>query len=294
MHFKHPLLWVCWLFLLPYQAFSNGAEDLQLQQALDAPLASPKTAQLRWMSEQYPPYNYTDERGNPRGIAVEMLTALWDKTGAPKQPIEFLPWARSYALLLRKPKTALFSMTYTPSREQLFRFVGPIIATQIVLLAPKSAGLQIANITDIAALQIGVVRDDIGESLLTELGISEDLLTSSNQADNLIQLLHRGRVDAIAYSYDVAAWNMHQAGIDPGQYESIYTLLQGELGFAFHAQTPDHLIDGLQQALVEIEASGDADRIRQKYLKEGGPVSSGFHPQAYSQESPQEPSNTPP
>ncbi|MFT6915807.1 MAG: polar amino acid transport system substrate-binding protein [Motiliproteus sp.] len=263
MLFKPSIFWASCIFLLPCQAFSDQTQD---QPRLQASLASPQKVPISWMSEEYPPFNHTDSQGQARGLSVEILAAIWKQAGLPKQPIEFLPWARSYTRLLRTPETALFSMTYTPKREQLFRFVGPIVATRIVLLAPLSAGLHIADASDIGALRIGVVRDDIGATLLSDLGISEDRIVYSNQADNLIQLLHRGRVDAIAYSHGVAVWNMRQAGIDPRLYESIFTLLQGELGFAFHAQTPDQVIDPLQHALTAIEESGEADRIRQKYL----------------------------
>ena len=223
-------------------------------------------AQIRWMSEQYPPYNYIDPEDQPQGIAVDMLVALWKQLNIPAQPLEFLPWARSYATLLSEPHTALFSMTYTPAREKLFRFVGPIIHTRVVLLAPRSAQLQITSPRDINALNIGVVRDDIGESLLEELGVTPKQIIYSNQADNLVQLLHRGRVDAIAYSDDVAVWNMLKANIDPQDYENVFTLLEGQLGFAFHAQTPTPWLDQLQGALAQLEASGEADQIRQRHL----------------------------
>ncbi|MEH6824909.1 MAG: transporter substrate-binding domain-containing protein [Motiliproteus sp.] len=241
------------IFLLPGITFS------EIEQGVQAP-------QTRWMSEQYPPYNYIDPQGKARGISVEILAAMWQQLGIPEQPLEFLPWARSYTLLQRQPQTALFAMTYTPTREQLFRFVGPFIRTRIVLLAPRSARLQITNNAEIEALKIGVVRDDIGASLLNERGISQDRIIHSNQAENLIKLLHRGRVDAIAYSDDVAEWKMRKAGIDPQEYESVFTLLEGQLGFAFHAQTPAPWLNRLQQALEQVEASGAAQKIRQKYL----------------------------
>lgn len=245
------------IFLLPGTAFS------EIEELSEAP-------QTRWMSEQYPPYNYVDQHGKARGISVEILAAMWKHLGIPEQQLEFLPWARSYTLLQREPQTALFAMTYTPQREQLFRFVGPFIATRIVLLAPRSARLQIANSADIAALRIGVVRDDIGASLLDERGIAQDEIIHSNLAENLIQMLHRGRVDAIAYSDDVAEWKMRSAGIDPQEYESVFTLLEGQLGFAFHAQTPTPWLNQLQQALEQVEASGEAEKIRQKYLHPQG------------------------
>ncbi|MEH6471901.1 MAG: transporter substrate-binding domain-containing protein [Halopseudomonas sp.] len=247
------LILLCSVFLLPFSTVAVAGESSDAQQIV-------------WMSEQYPPYNYVDDQGKAQGISVEILAAVAERMGVAEPQVEFLPWARAYALLQRKPQTALFSMTYTEERQQLFRFVGPIVATRVVLIAPRSAGLRVSAASDLAGLRIGVVRDDIGELLLHELGVDQSLITYSNLAENLVQLIDRGRVDAIAYSYDVAVWNMRKAGIDPQGYENVFTLLEGTLGFAFHWQTQSRWLDRLQQALEEVKVSGRAEQIRQKYL----------------------------
>jgi ABC-type amino acid transport substrate-binding protein len=222
---------------------------------------------IRWMSEQYPPYNFLNDQGEPKGIAVELLLALARKLDfdlAPEQ-IEFLPWARGYTILSKKSYTALFSMVRTPQREQQFRFVGPIIDSRVVLIAAINRALVVEGAEDINRLTIGVVRDDIGEQSLRSIGVKPEAIVVCNSAKQLVQLLNRGRVDAIAYELAVARWNFGQAGLGGEQFEEVFTLLEGGLWYAFHRDTPELLLETLQHGLDQLRAEGELQRIRARY-----------------------------
>ena len=91
-------------------------------------------------------------------------------------------------------------------------------------------------------------------------------IVASNLATNLVKLLDRKRVDAIAYGYDVAVWYMLKEGIDPSQFEIAYRLLGGELGYAFYKGTDSKLLEQYQVALDELRAEGKLERIRRSYL----------------------------
>ena len=226
-----------------------------------------KNEGLRWLSEYYAPYNYVDDKGQSKGITVEVLEALWDKLDVSERHIEFMPWARAYAVVQRAPKTVIFSTTYTPTREKIFKFVGPVVENKIVILSRKEDGLQIGSDEDLMGLIIGVVREDIGEQLIIEKGVDRSSIIASNLASNLVQLLDRKRVDAIAYSYDVAVWNMLKEGIDPRKFEISYLLLGGEMGFAFHKDTDPIVLQQFQGALEALKRDGTVDRIRRTYLE---------------------------
>ncbi|WP_207060973.1 transporter substrate-binding domain-containing protein [Motiliproteus sp. SC1-56] len=225
-------------------------------------------AQVRWISEQYPPYNYTDPDGEARGIAVDVLAEVWRRleVGLTRGAIEFLPWARGYALLQREPNTALFSTTYTPERQRLFRFVGPYIDTRVVLVAPRRAHLKLTRDEELDSLRIGVVREDIGAQLLRTRGVGSQNLVFSNSSRNLVRLLEYGRVDAIAYSYDVAVWSMLNGGMDPTDYQIVYSLLEGDLGFAFHSETDPRMLEHMQEVLQALIKEGVVEQIRLRYL----------------------------
>nr|WP_246480399.1 transporter substrate-binding domain-containing protein [Motiliproteus sediminis] len=220
------------------------------------------------MSEEYPPYNFTDAEGNARGVAVDSLALLWQQLGLSlgTGAIEFLPWARGYARLQREPNTALFAMTYTPSRVQQFRFVGPLVPIHMVLLARRDSPPRVTSDDDLKSLRLGVVREDIGQQLLLERGVDTSSMVVTDRASKLVELLQRGRVDAIAYSYDVVTWNMREAGVDPQNFTIIYTLLEGELGYAFHRDTDPALLQRLQQGLEQLQQAGEISSIRAHYL----------------------------
>jgi ABC-type amino acid transport substrate-binding protein len=91
---------------------------------------------LHWYSEEYPPYNFADENGVPTGMAVDILIAAFAKIGvsSTRENIDIVPWNRSYKFIQRRPGTALFSMTYTPERQKLMKFVGPSVPSNISII----------------------------------------------------------------------------------------------------------------------------------------------------------------
>lgn len=239
------------LLIASFMAFSVQAQYLE---------------EIDWMSEQYPPYNFVED-GKPQGITFDVLMEIFKRIGFKKDPkeIKFMPWARSYRKTLREPGTALFSMTYTEKRAKLFKFVRNIVISKIGLIGKKNKNLKISSTEDIKKLKIGVVRDDIGQQLIKALGIKK--LEYSNYAKNMVKKLDLGRIDVIAYGVDVAKWHMKKVNIDPNKYENLYTLKEGEMGYAFYRDTSDDLIKKLQKTLDDLKKEGFVDKVSEKYLK---------------------------
>jgi len=80
---------------------------------------------LRIITEDNPPFNFTDERGNITGQSTEIVRLILKATGTDAS-IELLPWAQGYSLAQMEPTVALYSTMRLPSRENLFKWVGPI------------------------------------------------------------------------------------------------------------------------------------------------------------------------
>ncbi len=232
--------------------------------------ARQKIEEMYWMTEQYPPYNYRDDKdGQLKGITVDILMEMFKKIGVnkPRKDLKILPWARSYDYLLKKPGTALFSTTYTVERLQLFKFVGPIIPTQISIIAHKRKGLKDVSVEDMNKLRIGVVRDDIGDQLIQALGVKDRAVKRKSAADSMVKMLHAGRLDAIAYAEDIAKFQFKVTGIDPNQYETVYVLQKSHMGYTFHKSTDPRILEPLRKALDELRADGTVDKIYAKYLR---------------------------
>lgn len=205
---------------------------------------------LSYVTEAYPPYNYSDNN-ILRGIAVDLLVLASQQTSAPVQrsQIRLMPWARSYRTALKSPNYVLFSTTRTPEREKLFKWAGPITDSRVVLLAKKSRALRISTAADLQHLRIGSIRDDVGEQLVRGLGVQDSQLNLAANADAMVQQLLAGRTDLWATNLTVATWFIRNAGLEPDDFESVYTLQEGQLWYAFNPAVSDAQVAELQKAL---------------------------------------------
>ncbi len=211
---------------------------------------------LSFITEAYPPYNFSDDN-ILRGIAVDLLVIASQQTPQPVQrsQIHLMPWARGYRTVLNTADTVLFSTTRTAERETLFKWAGPIATTRVVLLARKDRGIQIKSASDLQHYRIGAIHDDVGEQSVLALGISNQQLHISANADALARQLQAGRIDLWAYEENVASWFLHNAGFNKDEFETVYLLKEGELWFAFNRAVSDEQIQPLQKAIDELRNS---------------------------------------
>lgn len=214
--------------------------------------ASTVTAEqpLTYVTEAYPPYNFSDNN-ILRGIAVDLLVLASQQTTAPVQrsQIRLMPWARSYRTALKTPNYVLFSTTRTPEREKLFKWAGPIADSRVVLLAKKTRAIHISSATDLQHLRIGSIRDDVGEQMVRSLGVQDSQLNLAANADAMVQQLQAGRTDLWATNEKVAHWFIRNAGLEPDDFASVYTLQEGQLWYAFNLEVSDAQVAELQKAL---------------------------------------------
>ncbi len=216
------------------------------------------------MTEEYPPYNF-EQNGVVKGMAIEMMSELMKRTNCKKtaKDIQVLPWARSYKDVQEKPNTILFSMTRSKEREPLFKWVGPISPTKIVLFAKKAKKIKINSPADIKNYPCGAIRDDIGHQLLTKAGITNIDLTADMGSN--IKKLDTDRITLWAYEENVAKWEMKNTIKNYADFESVYTLLSADLYIAFNKNTPDAFIQQLQKVFDSMKKDGTIQKIMDKY-----------------------------
>lgn len=223
-----------------------------------SPVRSAQINELNYLTEQYPPYNF-EQDGVLQGIAVDLLQAVGKQSKSPIElpDIHLQPWPRAYRTTLIKPNTVLFSTTRTQLREHIFQWAGPISPTRIVVLAKRSRNIEISQAMSLAQYRIGVIRDDVGEQLLLELGVPRDSMVESSVPDTLADQLTKGRIDLWAYEENVAKWWIKKAGYATDEYEVVYVLREGELYFAFNLEVDSALILHFQNALNDLKRVPD-------------------------------------
>ncbi len=223
---------------------------------------------IQFMTEIYPPLNF-EENGHLKGIGVDLMAAMLKKLHSTqtREDIRLLPWARAYKYVQTRENTCLFSMVRTQEREKLFKWVGPIAPSKIVLTAPAYKDITIQSFHDLKKYRIGTVIDDVGELLLVERGINKGELIAVSDPVLCARQLEKGRIDMWAYGDLVARWILKEQGFPPEEYETVYVLNESELYFAFSKDTPDEVTQQFQNALDALKDDGTYQKILDTYLK---------------------------
>ncbi|WED22928.1 ABC transporter substrate-binding protein [Vibrio sp. JC009] len=205
-------------------------------------------------TEEYPPYNFSDGE-KVKGIAVDLLneSAKLLNTAIPEKSLKLRPWARSYRTVLSRQNTVLFSAARSAHREKLFKWVGPIASTRIVLIARKDAKIVIHDKSEIKNYSIGVITDDIGEQLIKKKEIGADDIEYAHSSVALARMLEHKRIDLWSYEEKVALWAISSAGYSPKDYEVVYVLEPIELYYALNLDTSDEVVSMFQSALDQLK-----------------------------------------
>lgn len=205
---------------------------------------------IKIMTEEYPPFNYT-ENGQPAGTAVDLLLKATEAVGSPinKRQITVAKWARAYKTVAEGTNAMLFSAARTEDRESSFKWAGPIDEIRTVMFAKKSAG--IGKIDDIANIKykVGVVRDDVGDSLAKAAGVPESMITRNSGSEAMAKMLAGGRIDVWAYPEVAAIDFLEKAGENMDDYEVVYVLKSTKLYYAFSKDTDDSIVAKLQKGI---------------------------------------------
>ena len=218
------------------------------------------------VTEPFPPYQFR-ENGKIKGVAVDLLVLMLQRAGSVQNAdnISMLPWARGYFIALNHKNALLFSTTRTKEREKLFKWVGPIFQNTMILIAKKQQHIKITQPEDLRNYIIGTVREDVGELYLTALDVTMSQLSRNNSNTGNIQMLDRGRVNLITLSWDFFIREAQAIGLNPLDFEPVFTLHSDDLYYAFHRQTPDRVIKILQNIFDELKAEGVLERLMNDY-----------------------------
>ena len=210
-----------------------------------------QTNKLRIMTEEYPPFNYTDAQGNLVGSSTGTVKAIINKLGE-NITIELLPWAKAYETVALAPDTALYSMARTPERENLFMWVGPIGSYENWLYAKKGSTTRVSSLDDAKMVKgIAAVKDEAGQQKLAQEGFINFVYTDST-ADGLNKLV-AGQADlwlGTGADVDLVA---KKAGVDPAGIEAAVFVHKVDLYIGFNKNTPYATIQAWQMSLDSLK-----------------------------------------
>lgn len=231
--------------------------------ASDAPPA------IRIVTEELPPYNMTQD-GKLTGMSTEVVQAVLKQVGV-QASIQSMPWARAYDLALHGENILIYSITRSPDREALFKWVGSIAPCRWYLYSYANHRLTLQQLDDAKRFQTATVNEDVGEQYLIskqfKLGVQ---LQSSNRYELNYEKLKLGHVDLWISDELNARYLARKAGDDPSSV-LVQSLRLPELedsgGFsmAFSRKTPDATVQRFQDGLQAIRDNGTYDAIARKW-----------------------------
>lgn len=226
--------------------------------------ASARANDLLIVSEEFPPYNYSQD-GEARGLSTEVVQAVLEELGIDAE-IAFLPWARSYLTAQSRKNTLIYSIGRIPEREDLFEWVGAIAPynTSFYKLA-TNLSVSVTTLEDARPYRIGVSVEDVIYQYLEGQGfrnleiVGEDLLN--------IRKLALGRVQLIAFDEASFAYRVGLEKMNPLLFERVHRIeaLSGDLFMAFSKNSDPELVARFRQALATVKANGTYDAILLRY-----------------------------
>ncbi|MCD9146514.1 substrate-binding periplasmic protein [Pseudophaeobacter flagellatus] len=209
---------------------------------------------LTLLTEEYPPYNFT-ENGEIVGSATDLVREAMDAAGV-GYTIKSLPWARAFSNAQKDPGTCVFTTNITEKRRPLFKWISPLLANQMVLVASASNPITINSLEDARAYTIGTYTDDVAETHMKDAGMN----TVSTAKEELnIKKLKAGRIDLwVTFRERLNLLN------DPDLVE-VFMVDETVAGVACNLSVDDATIASIQASLDALIASGRAADIKASY-----------------------------
>lgn len=227
----------------------------------------PRDYKVILLTENFPPFNMAiDDKNFARddsidGISADIVREMFKRAGIDYTLTLRFPWDRLYRLTLDKPNYGLFSTTYTEERKPLFKWVGPIAKTGWVLLAAPGSDIKVSSLKEAAKYRIGAYKNDAVSQNLESQGLAP--INALRDQENVKKLV-RGQIDLWATTDPVGRYLAKQE--DVTGLNTVLRFKDAELYLALNKDTPDEVVQRLQQALDAMRAEGYVDEVTNNYL----------------------------
>ncbi len=170
---------------------------ISLSCCLFASKASLASNTLVFGVDDYAPFQTKNPDGSLDGVAVRIVNAMMKKAQISDYRIEMLPWSVAFNQAIYMKNHGVFVVSRTPSRENKFNWIGPIIAEKWYLLGHK----QLLPSSKIQAQKqlhpIGALKDYGIVNLLENQGYTVKEYTSGKA---LVAAINKKEIDLIALS----------------------------------------------------------------------------------------------
>ena len=222
--------------------------------AVTAFLATPRQAaaaeKFILNTEEYPPYQFKNAKGEIDGDNVKIVRELCKRAGLSCE-IKLDSWEKSFAAAKKHPGQGVFTAIRNQEREALFQWVGPISVTRWVLLAKQSKGIKIKEVGDSFKYKIGGYRNDAKSEYLEQLGAKVDKV--DDDAKNA-KRLENGEIDLWATGYVSGMQHAKEQGFK--DFEEVFVYRE-DLGYlALNPEVKASMVLNLNRIVEQMKDQG--------------------------------------
>jgi polar amino acid transport system substrate-binding protein len=216
------------------------------------------------MELAYPPFEMTDERGQPAGVSVDLAEAL-GKFLNRKVEIQNVAFDGLIpSLQTHKIDLIISSMTATAERAQTIAFSDPYLKTGLCLLVGKNSPIQSIQDADQPGRTVAVKKGTTGHVYATDKIKNAHVLVLDKEDACVLEVI-QGKADAFIYDQmsTYENWRRHpentRALLKPFQEES----------WAIGLRKDDSaLLKQVNDFLQDFKGHGGFDQLGDRYLKD--------------------------
>lgn len=210
---------------------------------------------LNLTTEEFPPYNFSDDGGKTvSGISTDVVREMFKRAGLPLK-ISLMPWERAYQTALSEKDTCLYSTSRTDAREKSFKWVGPIAVNSWAIFAKADSAITAKSLEEIKHYKVGGYRGDATASYLKEQGIQVE---ESNNDEQNARKLAAGRMELWGGSAQTIPTQAKKVGVAVKQ---LFVFKEAPLYLACNPGVEDADVKKLSDALKAMKADGGMDKL---------------------------------
>lgn len=223
--------------------------------------------ELLVLSEEFPPFQYTQDTGRVSGFGIELVTRIFRDAGIGMagNKVHIHPWSRTFLMLKTTGNAAAFMTVKNPQRTPMFKWVGPLAPRAMWLFKLRERkDITIKTLEQAKAYKVGGYRSAQTDYLI-ELGFPRIQIVD-HEAQNLV-LLMAGRVDLVPSLELTMAARLKRMGKSYCDVKKTI-LFDGRFDYylAINPRIPDAVVARLQQSLDRLKQNQTYDQLMQRYL----------------------------
>lgn len=231
----------------------------------------PPDYRISLLTTDSPPVNMAKKGGNVfargdeiEGYATDIVREMFKRAAIDYDITLRNPWERELEMVRKTANTGIFSIVQTEQRKPRYKWIGPFGTVDQVLVAAPNKNIEIDQLADVAGYRLGAMKADSMVELLEQQGVPYQAAATDYES---IKKLVDGKIDLWATNDLTLAWQAKHQGVVG--LHVVYRLNHAPAPFylAVNRDTPDEVVQRLQEALEQIKADGTYQRLVSLYMQ---------------------------